>query len=58
VLEIAKGLLESGKPMIGVTATKNKRTFVKEFMSPEAAVIDQKPQVALGTVMTADEIPF
>jgi phage recombination protein Bet len=61
VLEIAKGLLESGTPMIGVTATKNKRTFVKEFMSPEAAAV--KPQVVidaapLDTMMTADEIPF
>jgi phage recombination protein Bet len=60
VLEIAKGLLESGKPMIGVTATKNRRTFVKEFMSPEAAAV--KPQVIdatpLDTIMTADEIPF
>jgi phage recombination protein Bet len=61
VLEIAKGLLESGKPMIGVTATKNKRTFVKEFMSPEAALV--KPQVVIDaapmdTMMTADEIPF
>jgi hypothetical protein len=58
VLEIAKGLLESGKPMIGVTATKNKRTFVKEFMSPEA-VVDQTPIVHQSNVpLTSDEIPF
>jgi phage recombination protein Bet len=65
VLEIAKGLLESGKPMIGVTATKNKRTFVKEFMSPEAAVINVKPEPVSGyhdpiedPMLTSDQIPF
>jgi hypothetical protein len=61
VLEIAKGLLESGKPMIGVTATKNKRTFVKEFMSPEA-VVDQKESReqldGLPPLLTAEDIAF
>jgi hypothetical protein len=64
VLEIAKGLLESGQPMIGVTATKNKRTFVKEFMSPEAVVDqhakpkDQSSPEQIAEMLTSDSIPF
>jgi hypothetical protein len=57
---VAQGLVTSGQPMVAVTASKNGRTFVREFMSPEAVVAAPIPQpVPEATpLLTADDIGF
>ncbi len=58
IAQVAVGLAASGAPMVAVTATKNGRTFVREFMSPEAVVEPQAKPLPVDAMLTADEIGF
>lgn len=56
ILAIAEELVKTGQPMLGITAMKNGRTFVREFMSPEAQAENPvKPEPA---TLTAEDISF
>jgi phage recombination protein Bet len=56
VWALAQELHKSGAPMVADMATKNRRTFVRSFMSPEAVL--PRPAPAPMPDISADDIPF
>jgi phage recombination protein Bet len=56
ILAIAEELVKTGQPMLGITAMKNGRTFVREFMSPEAQT--ENPVKPGPSMVTADDLSF